>query len=113
VAIVDAIEVVDLDEVRVDEARRDARLLLEQLDVLGREQSLVDLLDRDALAEPRFAENDGGEDLGHAPDVDPVEEMIAPESSGKGFFHRRMNVPRGRTRDRWQQQLQCARWRCR
>jgi hypothetical protein len=52
VAVVDAIEVVDLDEVRMDEARRDARLLLEQLDVLGREQSLVDLLDRDALAEP-------------------------------------------------------------
>ncbi len=87
VAVVDAIEVVDLDEVRVDEARGDPRLLLEQLDVLGREEPLVDLLDRDPLAESGLAEDDRGEDLGHSSDVDSIEEVVAPEPPGKGFFH--------------------------
>jgi hypothetical protein len=85
VAVADLTELEDLRDVRVRELHRDLRLVDEHRDellVLGDRRE--DALDGDHALEALHAEGLRLEDLGHAADVDALEEQYFPK--GMGFF---------------------------
>ena len=82
-AVVDLTEVEDLGDVRVLQLHGDLRLVDEHRDelvVLGDVRQ--DALDGDQALEALDAEGLRLEDLGHPPDVDPLEEVVLAERDG-------------------------------
>ena len=81
--VLDFAEIEDLSDVRVVELHRDLRFIDEHLDelfVLGNVGK--DALDREQALEAFDTEGLGLEDLGHAADVHPLEQVIFPERDG-------------------------------
>src|SRR5207245_213632 len=76
-------ELQHLDDVRVRELDRDARLVHEHADELGvLAHGGKDLLDRQQPLESLHAEGLGDEHFRHATDGDPIEEEVFPELGG-------------------------------
>ena len=90
VAAVDLAEVEDLDDVRVVQARRDARLAREHLDERGRAGVAgQDPLEDDLAAEAFGAGNDCAEHLGHPSLAHLLEQDVAAEALRRARAHRR------------------------
>src|SRR5690606_30130623 len=83
VVVVDHAEVEDLSDVGVFELDRDLRLVDEHADeLLVRRNVGKNALDRDQPLEALDAVGLGAEHLGHAADVDPLEEIVLAERDG-------------------------------
>jgi hypothetical protein len=85
-------DVVDLDDVRVAQRRRDARLVEEHPGDLGLDGEVgQDPLDDDELLEPLDAGGAREEDLGHPPGGDVAQDLVLaqPERPDAGHARRR------------------------